>query len=87
MRYRSESGGSLKTTVKTADFLDEDNGHLVTKELRPLSFYATRFEDPDAPADPGFHLPVPVAISITKEVNRLFSDIYVSPVKGLINLE
>jgi hypothetical protein len=86
-RYRSDSGESLKTTVKTALFLDEDNGHLVTKELRPLSFYATRFEDPAAPADPGFHLPVPGATSITREMKRLFSDVYVSPVKGLINVE
>jgi hypothetical protein len=86
-RYRSDSGESLKTTVKTAPFLNEDNGHLVTKELRPLSFYATRFEDPAVPADPGFHLPVPGATSITKEMKRLFSDVYVSPVKGLINVE
>jgi hypothetical protein len=83
-RYRSDSGGKLKAPNSTNPFLQADNKHLVTKELRALTFYPTFFEDASGSK---IHLPTPKAGSIIKDTKRLFSDIYISPIKGLIEIE
>lgn len=83
-RYRSDSGDSLKVTSDSTPFLDEESSYLVTKDMRPLTYYPTFFEDPALPV---IFLPNPGSGSIKKENKRFFSDLYVSPIKGLIELE
>lgn len=83
-RYRSDSGETLKATAATQLFLDAKDNTLITKELRPLTFYPTFFQEP---AQPDVFLPNPDSDQIKKEQKKFFSDMYVSPVKGLIELE
>ena len=85
--YRSASGKNLLTTPKSTLFLDQDGGLLKTKALKPLTFFPTEFQsdDPGTPAiNERVFLPNPNTNVLRKENKRLFSDIYVSPIKELI---
>jgi len=83
-RYRSDSGGSLKAISDTTQFLDKESGYLVTKNLRPLTYFPTIFKNSNQ-AD--VFLPNPNKRSVKKEAKKYFSDTYVSPINGLIELE
>lgn len=83
-RYRSDSGGNLKATTDTQPFLDEVGSDLITKDLRPLTFYPTFFANSP---QPDIYLPNPERDSVKKEAKKYFSEMYVSPIKGLIELE
>lgn len=83
-RYRSDTGGDLKATADTLPFLVEDDRDLITKDLRPLTYYPTFFKNPP---QPDLHLPNPYSDSINKKEKKYYSDMYVSPIKGLIELE
>lgn len=83
-RYRSDTGRNLKATADSQAFLNEQGNDLITKDLRPLTHYPTFFVNPPQPE---IYLPNPTKKSIKKESNKYFSDTYVSPINGLIELE
>jgi hypothetical protein len=83
-RYRSDTGGNLKATADTQPFLNEVGSDLITKDLRPLTYYPTFFANPPQPE---VYLPNPKRDSVKKEEKNFFSDMYVSPIKGFIELE
>jgi hypothetical protein len=83
-RYRSDTGGKLKAEALTQPFLDEVGNDLITKDLRPLSYYPTFFANPP---QQDIYLPNPKTNSVKKETKKYFSDTYVSPINGLIELE
>lgn len=86
-RYLSASGKNLSTTPVSALFLNEDSGQLKTKDLKPLTFFPIEFQsdDPGTPAiNERVFLPNPRTGGLRRENKKLYSDIYVSPVKGLI---
>ena len=86
-RYLSASGKNLGTTPKSAGFLTADGGRLRTRSLKPLTQYPIEFQSDDT-ATPAINervfLPNPHPNGIKKEDSRLYSDIYISPIKDLI---
>ena len=88
-RYRSDSGVPLATTAQTSSFLSEQDGHLITQEPRPLTrfFTAFAFDDPNTDTNESIYLPNPTGGMVRQEAKKLISDIYVSPIKGLIKLK
>lgn len=83
-RYRSDTGRNLKGTTNSQPFLNEQGNDLITKDLRPLTRYPTFFANPP---HPDIYLPNPKKISVKKGGKKYFSDTYVSPINGLIELE
>lgn len=83
-RYRSDTGDRLKATADSQPFLNEQGNDLITKDLRPLTRYPTFFSNPP---QPDVYLPNPNKNSFKKEAKKYFSDTYVSPINGLIELE
>lgn len=83
-RYRSTTGKNLSTTLLSDPYLEEDAGVLNSRLARPLLATPTFFENNDPSIDSIF-LPNPPDHSFSSDGARLYSNIYVSKIKNLIN--
>ena len=89
-RYKSNEGKDLSTTPTTAPYLTTASGILNSKKPRSLTFFPTEFLGDD-PGTPGMNerifLPNPPALSLKQEVDgKIYSDIFISKIKDLINV-
>lgn len=83
-RYISSKGKKLKVTDKTDPYLTVTGGALQASVPRPLTFMPVEFRRND-PAIERVFLPNPPTVSFKPEADgRVYSDIYLDPIKGLI---
>lgn len=84
-RYKSSQGKKLKLTPKTVPYLNAIGGGVLQSKLpRPLSFMPLEFSIAGDPTE-AVLLPAPTQASFRPEPDgRVYSDIYLSPIKGLI---
>jgi len=83
-RYRSNSGIKLKTTAKTDPYLTPVDGVLKSIDPAPMNAMPLEFVD-ENPAIPAIFLPNPPGNALSVENNGdIFSDIYISGIKDLI---